>query len=286
MSQDEIKNFSQLSPKTHFQRIPLGSGGFMTVFRYTKHLCVLVTLFLALPVFSFNLDSGEKQVALLELFSSEGCSSCPPAEKWMAELKTHPELFKSFVPLEYHVDYWNQLGWVDPYSNKQFSERQKEYAQSWLYPRMYTPGFVFNGDEWSPQQNLTPSNAQVGKLLVEHQGGGKFAIRFVPKNKDELEYKFWGAVLGHGLEQKVKSGENAGKTLRHEFVVLGLAQADAKSEKNQAKGVIQLQSPLLNISDYSVVFWVSQANRLKALQAVGKKLSGTEIKMLGFGQHK
>src|SRR5271165_2157908 len=88
-----------------------------------------------------------KQTALIELYTSEGCSSCPPAETWMSRLKESSGLWKDFVPLAFHVDYWDYLGWRDPWGKRVFSDRQQAYAQSWRSDSVYTPGFVLNGRE-------------------------------------------------------------------------------------------------------------------------------------------
>src|SRR6266576_6091859 len=84
-------------------------------------------------------ESGPQKVHLLELFTSQGCSSCPPAEAWLSKLKGEPGLWKDFVPLAFHVDYWDRLGWRDPWANKSFSDRQRAYAKQWRSDSVYTP---------------------------------------------------------------------------------------------------------------------------------------------------
>jgi len=88
-------------------------------------------------------SSGNK-TALLELFTSEGCSSCPPAETWLSGLKSAPGLWKEFVPVSFHVDYWDHLGWKDAWGTKAFSDRQRAYARNWQTDSIYTPGFVLD----------------------------------------------------------------------------------------------------------------------------------------------
>src|SRR6266704_4673726 len=78
---------------------------------------------------SLTFQSSGEQVALLELYTSEGCSSCPPAETWLSRLKESPGLWKDFVPVAFHVDYWDYLGWRDPWSSKTFIYRQHAYAR-------------------------------------------------------------------------------------------------------------------------------------------------------------
>src|SRR5262245_51684991 len=93
-------------------------------------------------------ESGETQGTLIELFTSEGCSSCPPAEKWLSELKSNQELWKKIIPVAFHVDYWDRLGWRDRFAKPEFTSRQQHYAATWGGDSVYTPGFVVNGKEW------------------------------------------------------------------------------------------------------------------------------------------
>src|SRR5437867_10582189 len=78
-----------------------------------------------------SFQSQQNRTALLELYTSEGCSSCPPAEAWLSKLKDAPGLWRDFVPIAFHVDYWDSLGWKDPFAIKAYSERQRDYAASW-----------------------------------------------------------------------------------------------------------------------------------------------------------
>ncbi len=78
-------------------------------------------------------QSSTRQTALLELYTSEGCSSCPPAEAWLSKLKTEPGLWSEFVPVAFHVDYWNNLGWRDKLSSEQFSRRMANTGRRILF---------------------------------------------------------------------------------------------------------------------------------------------------------
>src|ERR1043166_2112982 len=93
-------------------------------------------------------ESGDTQTALVELFTSEGCSSCPPAEKWLSAFKSNPDLWKKTVPVAFHVDYWDHLGWTDRFAKPEFTVRQQRYAAGFGGDSVYTPGFVINGKEW------------------------------------------------------------------------------------------------------------------------------------------
>jgi hypothetical protein len=204
--------------------------------------------------------SGETQVHLIELFSSEGCSSCPPADAWLSTLKRQAGLWKSFVPIEFHVDYWNRLGWTDRFSRESFTERQRRYAAEWGSDGVYTPGFVLDGAEWRPSSAAppAPSTRKVGTLTARRIGPRRVAVSFAPQLSSSKGWRVYGAVLGNGLVSKVGSGENAGRSLRHDFVVLGLAS----QEMHPKEGARTAESP-------SFAIWVARAGSQSPVQAVG-----------------
>ena len=219
-------------------------------------------------------QSGPEQVNLLELFSSEGCNSCPPADKWLSSLKKHPKLWKTFVPIEFHVDYWNQLGWIDPFSTKTFSNRQRKLAGEWNSNRVYTPGFVLNGKEWKPRnQEFSKQGHKVGTLSVNKDTKGAYQLKFSPQSSNKGSYKVFAALLGNGLITKVRRGENAGRTLQHEFVVLDYKQANMKRDKQSYTAEIHLKSSSKQKpQSMSLAFWVTDGVSLKPIQAVGGDL--------------
>src|SRR5271155_1572909 len=90
-------------------------------------------------------DSTTRRVSLLELYTSEGCSSCPPAEEWLSKLKENPRLWKDYVPVAFHVDYWDGLGWPDRFASPAYTQRQRSYAQVWGGDTVYTPELVVDG---------------------------------------------------------------------------------------------------------------------------------------------
>src|SRR5258708_30257782 len=112
-------------------------------------LAFATTLLAAVPLFAepITFQSEDTPATLLELFTSEGCSSCPPADAWMSKLKTNPGLWKRVVPVVFHVDYWNGLGWPDRFAPAANTARQHRYAAAWRSNSVYTPGFVLNGHE-------------------------------------------------------------------------------------------------------------------------------------------
>lgn len=211
-------------------------------------------------------ESGKNQLHLIELYTSEGCSSCPPAEKWLNSLYKDPHLYKTFVPVAFHVDYWNYLGHPDPLSKPAFSNRQRRYASEWSSKTVYTPGFVQDGEEWRSLMRKVPSSKgkEVGNLKIKPLKENQFEVSFDGKSGERV----FGAFLLHGLEHKIKRGENRGKVLKHNFVVGDLAVENLE----KGKAILRLKKPDFAHKDQSVAFWVSSRNSLKPIQAVGRCL--------------
>src|SRR5437763_14288663 len=108
-------------------------------------------------------ESGAKKVQLLELVTSEGCSSCPPAEASFSRLINDARLWREFVPVAFHVDYWDRLGWRDSFASAEWTKRQQIYAQNWKPQSVYTPAFVLNGRECE-NANVPSTSADAGVL--------------------------------------------------------------------------------------------------------------------------
>jgi peptide-methionine (R)-S-oxide reductase len=165
---------------------------------------------------------GPARVGLLVLFTSVGCSSGPPAQTGFSVLAKSERLWNDVVPVGFHVDYWDYLGWTDVFANADFSERQRDYASAWKSDRIYTPGFVWNGTEWRGWHDRKPLPAvtgDAGTLTASIENGG-IDIAFAPAATVTGKMMVHVAVLGMGLERNVIAGENKGKKLVHDFVVL------------------------------------------------------------------
>ena len=219
-------------------------------------------------------QSTEKQTSLLELYTSEGCSSCPPAETWLSRLKNDPALWKDFVPVAFHVDYWDYLGWRDPWAAKSFSERQRAIAESWKAASVYTPGFVLNGKEWrawSGHSTLaTLRKEPVGMLKITSTDSEHWQVSFAPSNGKPQRYEVFAALLGSGLSSDVKAGENKGRRLNHDFVVLALEKKTLSLRENQLQGEFVLSSKgKTRNGRLALAAWVSRAGHLEPLQAIG-----------------
>lgn len=254
---------SKLTKSLYFRSLNSLMLGFCLLFPYRV---------LALQKF----ESGLNQTNTIELFSSEGCSSCPPAEKWFGQLRDHSGLWKTFVPVEFHVDYWNQLGWIDPYSNQLFTQRQNTYAKQWGSKTVYTPGFVLNGREWTERKksDLEKMGPKVGNLIITEKNDQKFEIEFKPSKKELERVIIYFALLANGLTSKVKAGENGGETLKHEFVALQLSSEETPLIGSKFKTLIDVKNLKRKANmRYSVVAWVSSLDSQVPIQAVGGDLN-------------
>lgn len=217
---------------------------------------------------SLKFSSGDQQVTLIELFTSEGCSSCPPAEAWISSLKSDPRLWHEIVPVAFHVDYWDYLGWKDPFSSPVHSQRQRRYQREGGIRAVYTPGFVVNGREWRGwirHQDPVFVKKPAGRLSLELEGSNVTA-RYVGQDNSQAGYTLNLAVLAFDVRSKVTSGENSGRYLHQDFAVIGhkAVQSDA--------GLWSTSLPRLitNAAQrYGLAAWVSQAGSLTPLQAVG-----------------
>jgi len=169
-----------------------------------------------------RLDSGERRVALLELFSSQGCSSCPPAERWLSGLVNDGSLWKALVPVNFHVDYWDRLGWKDPFASVRYSDRQQRYQLHGHSKAVYTPGFVLAGSEWRGWflTHRLPALEQprAGRLSADIEADWITARYDNGAAAPDLRLNV--ALMGFGIATPVTAGENRGATLHHDFVVL------------------------------------------------------------------
>ncbi len=221
-----------------------------------------------LPATTF--ESAKTQSSLIELFTSEGCSSCPPAEKWLSALKSSPALWKKIVPVAYHVDYWGRLGWRDRFAKPEFTSRQQRYAAAWGGDSVYTPGFVVNGKEWRSWfgGNAMPtSSTKVGVLRISLGNDGKLSATFVPETTQPRALALNVALLGNDLESDVKRGENSGRKLRHDFVVLNLIKVDMANESNRWTGSVALPMRTGNDKPGALAAWITESGT--PIQATG-----------------
>jgi hypothetical protein len=215
-----------------------------------------------------ELSSDQSPSMLIELFTSEGCSSCPPAERLLNSLLLHDELWSTYIPVAFHVDYWDYIGWRDPYAQAAHGERQSHYAKTLGQRTVYTPAFMVNGQPWRQGflERQFPKQGLEGGLLDIRVSDSELIARYQPLKAISHELILHVAVLGMGLSTQITAGENRGRTARHEFVVVGYDTLVS------ANGEWQLSLPDLHYQkagDYTLAVWVSDAQSPVPLQAVG-----------------
>lgn len=225
---------------------------------------------------------------IVELFTSEGCSSCPPADALLKQLSEQQGIDGAQVlALEEHVDYWNQLGWKDPYSAHDFSLRQESYAGSFGNSGVYTPQMIVDGrDEFvgsrsdaarrairtaanspkrSLQLQLRPGEGNQSVSLEIHSDA--FAAQ--PKSAD-----LWIAITERNLSSRVTSGENSGETLAHAPVVRSLRKvASVPSASALDRKETLALAPEWKRSNLSVIVFLVDPHSRAVLGAAGAPLT-------------
>lgn len=191
---------------------------------------------LAAPAATCSAASGERRVAVLELYTSEGCNSCPPTDKWVSMLPSKGFGPDRLIPLALHVDYWNYLGWKDPFSKGQYSDRQRWVSQTNGANFVYTPQIVVNGKDYRRGpvwDNLSQRVNEINRekpgadiRLSGSAGNGAFEVAAASQLRtgaDRRSAQLYLALYENDLSNDVRAGENAGKKLHHNFVVRDLA---------------------------------------------------------------
>jgi hypothetical protein len=218
--------------------------------------------------------------SLLELYSSEGCSSCPPAEAWTNDLKSAPGLWKDVFPVVFHVDYWDGLGWPDRFARAEYTQRQQNYASRLGQDSVYTPEFIVNGFEWhrgwlSGQSLPSAGGGKAGELSLL-VSDNKLSASYLPgPSGSQASLTFNVALLGFNVVTNVKAGENSGRTLKHDFVVLSFSSTPLTpaAGKGFSRAPMEMESST-DDAPGAVVAWVSR-NDGSILQVAGGWLGGS-----------
>jgi hypothetical protein len=167
--------------------------------------------------------------AFVELYTSEGCNSCPPADRWRSAIaKAYPR--QRVVPLALHVDYWDYIGWKDPYARREFSQRQRRLSQLQRVALVYTPQVVLQGADfrdWARPEfdhaveriNARPAAADLALAILE-QGATAFRVQVDARADAPEEAQVYLAAYESGLSSQVLAGENRGRLLPHDYVAL------------------------------------------------------------------
>lgn len=237
------------------------------MFKYIIILYVLLINFLmAGNTEIVRFESGDTRNTLIELYTSEGCSSCPPAENFLNKLKNDKNLWGKWVPIALHVQYWDYIGWKDHYATRENGQRQSRYASLKRASTVYTPAFMVNGSNWRRglfSTSLPNEESLAGNLIVTVNGN---SVNATYKSKSKSSLKLNVAVLGMGLVSKIERGENEGRTANHEFVVVGFDDLESDNLK------WNMELPELHYSKakkYALAVWVSNIGDPTPIQVVG-----------------
>jgi hypothetical protein len=160
-------------------------------------------------------ESGTQVPVVVELYTSEGCNSCPPADRWLSTLKDKPGVLAA----AFHVDYWDRLGWKDRFASARFTERQAQQQAAAGSRFSYTPQVVVNGRDWRRWPDLPATGAPAPLRLSMQRVGDEVELQVQPNDGVRARWSLWWAAVEDGHVSDVKAGENSGVTLHHDHVV-------------------------------------------------------------------
>jgi hypothetical protein len=203
---------------------------------FRPRLAILLIIAAAIAALTLTMHGAPPKLGpnpvVVELFTSQGCSSCPPADELIHEIAHDPALRGRVIPLAFHVDYWDQLGWRDPFSSAEWTQRQVRYRRTMHLPSSYTPQAVVNGTREFVGSSRATLNAALeaasnakrsGDIALSVRREGKMLIATIhatiPAGSD-----LFLAVTEDDVVTKVPHGENAGRTLTNDAIVRRLVR--------------------------------------------------------------
>lgn len=196
-------------------------------------------------------QSGAARVHLVELYTSEGCNSCPPAEQWMSTIRDSERL----IGLEFHVDYWDSPAWRDPYARPAYAKRQETQARH-ASAQVYTPQIWVDGQLWrswpkgDPPGTAQSAGAAAVTLHMSAEAGQKVKVRLQASGAASAEHqRLYVALTENRLAQQIRGGENKGRRLEHDQVVRDFAGPlrlpDAETELKLPDGTVLANAALV-----------------------------------------
>lgn len=251
-----------------------------------------LSAFFASPVVAAecSASSSAQSVALLELYTSEGCSSCPPADRWLSKLASQGYTSDRVIPLALHVDYWDYIGWQDKFAKPGFAARQREMAGLSRSGFVYTPQVLLNGRDyrnWSSNSRLEadiaainriPAHANI-KLTLNQPTADSIEVNASAQAARQASPVLYVALYENDLNSSVKAGENSGAQLHHDYVVrewLGPYPIDEKTIAPWQQKITL--KPDWKKKDLGAVAFVQN-------RASGEILQAVELKLCGSTQH-
>ncbi len=208
-------------------------------------------------------QSGQFTTSLLELYTSEGCSSCPPADEWISKVNLDKA---NVTPLAFHVDYWDYIGWTDLFAKPEYSQRQRQNSALGGSRFVYTPQFILNGkdyrqwhshalDQTTANVNQQPAKAKLTLQLAQDQTPWRLEAQATLNAKSSAEnMHVYVALYQNGLKSVVNAGENRGRTLKHDYVVRKLFGGYTLNDKSMFSKAFTLGSKWNERDAGAVVF--------------------------------
>jgi hypothetical protein len=229
--------------------------------------------------------SGAQTAVLLELYTSEGCESCPPADRWLSSSFPPRAGNAAVIPLAFHVDYWDRLGWKDRFATRAWTDRQYAAAHAAGSTLVYTPQVLLQGKDFSGWRNAPtskttvdaanarPARAEIALETLPREGAVavKATVR-VPDAANRKGAALFVAFVDSGLVSEIKAGENAGKQLRHDHVVRTLRGGIPLNSGSVAEDIV-LPLPVEAGTAATVVAFVQNIDTGDVLQALASPVA-------------
>nr|WP_241910666.1 DUF1223 domain-containing protein [Enterovibrio norvegicus] len=194
--------------------------------------------------------NADAPATVVELYTSEGCSSCPPAEATLNALERSADLWNKVIPLAFHVDYWNYIGWDDTFADAAYSQRQRDKVNQGQSSGVYTPGWFINDQEWRgffARQAIPYANGPRAPTLTATLANKTLRLDY--EGTQTLVANI--ALVAMNQTTEVKRGENRGRTLDHDFIVVDFAK---KAGKNHWEYTLPSS---LDISADAIAIWLT-----------------------------
>ncbi|WP_299214714.1 thioredoxin family protein [uncultured Dokdonia sp.] len=221
--------------------------------------------------------NAQKRPTVIELFTSQGCSSCPPADQLLEQIKK--EFGNDVITLSYHVDYWDYIGWKDPFATRRFTQKQYTYAEKFRSRSVYTPQAVINGrthhtgsDKAAIYRVLNAENKITNPIdltITKTQKEGKtIAVTYALSEINTANELTFVIAIDEKITA-VKRGENRNKTLKNTHIVV--AEQTISTQTTNGQLLLQLPDWIQNSDQLSVIAYATKAN-VGIIDAVTKRL--------------
>jgi len=218
-------------------------------------------------------------VAVVELFTSEGCSSCPPADRLASQIdKSYKSQNKPVYVLAFHVDYWDYIGWKDRFAKHKFSERQGMYAEKFNLGSIYTPQMIVNGQtEFVGSNSSAAENAIKDALKTNSQYRISLNVSWTSPQQLSIKYSLTSnpvnalinfALVEKNLSSNVKRGENSGRKLEHDNVV---REFDTSIAKEKSERTLKIDKNI-NLNNTTLIAYIQDKNSFKIIGATSSNI--------------